>query len=234
MKWLYKLEYKYKKYALSNIMLYIVIGNLMVYLAMMVAPGANLYSLLIFHWPSILEGQIWRLFTFVFVATPQSPMFMAIALFFDYYIGSVLERSMGAFRFNVYILSGVLLTSLFGITAHYIMLLLPGGAYLAFANFITAEQFFYSLFLVFAMMYPETPLRFMFILPLKAKHLGIFYAALALLNLITGHWGTRIAIIAALVNFLIFFGNRFIKDITKDLKYQKARRQWRQNNNYRN
>ncbi len=230
MKWLYKLEYKYKKYALHNLMLYLVLGNLMVYIAMLVAPGANIYSLLVFHWPSILQGQIWRLFTFVFVATPQSPMFMAIALFFDYYVGGVLERNMGAFRFNIFILFGIILTSLFGIATHYFLLLLPYGEIAVLTSFLTAEQLFYSMFLIFALMYPETELRFMFILPLKAKYLAVFYAALSLYSLFTGTWGTRAAILAALVNAFIFFGKRYIKDFTSDLKYKKSRRQWRNNN----
>ncbi len=232
MKWLYKLENKYSKYALHNIILYIVLGNLMVYLAMMVAPSANIYSLLVFHWPSILQGQVWRLFTFIFVMTPQSPIFMAIALYVDYIVGNILERSMGAFKFNIYILLGIIITAVSGIISHYIMLLLPMGELYAAMNFITGEQLLYSLFLIFALMYPESEMRFMFVVPLKAKYLAVFYLIIVGYTLFTGTWGVRVAIIAALINFMIFFGNKYIKNFKRDLKYKKARKQWRDNNRY--
>ncbi|MEG2037795.1 MAG: hypothetical protein RRZ93_07380, partial [Ruthenibacterium sp.] len=72
MKWLDKLENKYGRFCIPNLMLVIVIGQGMVFLANLFAPAAGIIGRLALIWPFVLQGQIWRLITFVFVPSDSS------------------------------------------------------------------------------------------------------------------------------------------------------------------
>ena len=52
---------------IPNLMLYIVLGNALVILMSMIIGNVTLYELLSFDKAKILEGQVWRLFTYVFI-----------------------------------------------------------------------------------------------------------------------------------------------------------------------
>ena len=62
MKWLDRLERKYGRYAIKNLMLYIVILNAVVYVLMMI-PGTNLINKFILDPQLVLKGETWRLVT---------------------------------------------------------------------------------------------------------------------------------------------------------------------------
>ena len=56
--------YKNRNKGISNLMLYIVIGNAVVYLMSSMGNNSILYSLLCFNRNAILRGEIWRLITY--------------------------------------------------------------------------------------------------------------------------------------------------------------------------
>ena len=64
--WLYRLEYKYGRKAIPNLMMTIVIGMALVYVADLLNPTINLTSYLYLSREAILHGQVWRLFTWIF------------------------------------------------------------------------------------------------------------------------------------------------------------------------
>ena len=66
-----------------------------------------------------------------------------------------------------------------------------------------------------------------FILPIKVKYLALLDAVYFLFILVTGSWSSRAAIIASLINFLIFFGGDFIKFLKQESSYSKTRRNYR-------
>lgn len=108
MNWLDKLERKFGKYAIHNLMYYIIILYILGLVIQMVNP--SLYT----QWlgldaEAILHGQIWRIVTFIIQPPNASFLFMAFALYFYYMVGQALEYMWGAFRFNLYFFSGVLL-----------------------------------------------------------------------------------------------------------------------------
>ncbi len=222
MNWLYKLEYKYKRYAITNLMLAVVIGQAMVYFADMFAPAAQIISRLSLSWYFVMQGEVWRIITFIFVpSSASSPIFLAIALYFYYFIGSTLERTWGSFKFNVYYLLGIIgaiLASVF----YYIL-------FPEFPSVVTTEQLHMSLFFAFAMLYPNMQVMLFFVIPVKIKYLGFLSAALMFFQFIMNSWATRFAIIMTLINFFIFFGGNFISRIKAYFKYSKTQRDWRNN-----
>ena len=111
MKWLDRLERKYGRYAIKNLMLYIVILNAVVYVLMMI-PGTNLINKFILDPQLVLKGEIWRLVTYIFIPPNASPIFIIFVLYFYYMIGSNLENEWGSFRFNLYYFLGMLGTTI--------------------------------------------------------------------------------------------------------------------------
>ena len=62
-----------------------------------------------------------------------------------------------------------------------------------------------TIFLAFAVCYPDMRIMLWFIIPIKMKWMAGFYAALIIYSMIISSWGGRVAIIASILNFLIFF-----------------------------
>ena len=219
-KWIYKLEYKYGRFCIPNLMLAIVIGQLMVYLADLFAPAAGISSLLALSWSSVMRGQVWRLLTFIFVPEGiSSPIWLLVSLYFYYFIGKTLEGSWGSFRFCLYYLFGMIGAILAG----------------ALTGLGTTLYLNYSLFWAMAMLYPDMQVLLFFILPIKIKYLGILSGVMVFLSFLFTSGVGKAAILFALLNFILFFGGDLIAKIREEIKYGRQRRAWRnQNRNYRN
>ena len=62
-----------------------------------------------------------------------------------------------------------------------------------------------SIFLAFALCYPEMQLMLYFIIPVKIKWLAALYAVMIGISFVQTSWTGRIMIVMSLMNFLIFF-----------------------------
>ena len=208
--WLDRLERKYSRFRIENLMGIVVLGMGLVYALNTILAGVlhmPLSYLMAFDRSAILHGQIWRLITFVFIPPNASLLFILISLYFYYVIGTSLEAQWGAFRFTVFYLCGVLGTIVSGMITGY----------------ATNEFLNLSLFLAYALLYPEREVLLFFILPIKVKYLGMLAAALLVLTFFgTRFWG-KMALIAALINLALFFG----EDAIRAYKNAKRRREWR-------
>ena len=108
MNWLNKLERKIGRYAIPNLIVWMIGAYTIGFVLYTVSPGIlNLLTLSPYH---ILHGQIWRLFTWVLMPTESNLIFLLIMALFYYQLGTTLERTWGTFRFNVYIFSGMIFT----------------------------------------------------------------------------------------------------------------------------
>ena len=105
--------YKHPNFGIDNLMLYIVIGNAIVWLFSMMDTTHSLTSWLTFSPYYIMRGQVWRLFTFALIPN-SSGLFTLIMLYFYYFIGKTMEQYWGKAKFTIYFLSGVLLTVIYG------------------------------------------------------------------------------------------------------------------------
>jgi membrane associated rhomboid family serine protease len=176
-------------------------------------------NLLYFSRELILQGQVWRLVTFIFLP-PRNGMILwvLLALYFYYFIGNSLESVWGKTRFTMYYLCGAI------------------GAMLA--GFITGfgENMYLnlSMFLAFAALFPNHEIMLFFVLPIKVKYLAYLDAAMLLFSFIASDWPGRAAILASLLNLLLFFGDNFIKWIKDWKRYGINRMNFRRNaKNYR-
>ena len=206
MKWIDKLERKFGRYAIKNLMTYIVILNAVVYMFMMI-PGVNIIDKLMLDPSLVLKGEIWRLVTYIFIPPSASPIFIVFVLYFYYIIGSNLENEWGSFRFNLYYFLGMIGTTI----AAFIT---KGGATPTYINL--------SLFLAFAHLYPDFQVMLFFILPIKVKYLAWIDWIVIAYSVIFEPVPYKVAAVVSVINFLIFFGPDVVDGI-------KLKRQVRQN-----
>ncbi|MDO4273178.1 MAG: hypothetical protein Q4D16_05865 [Eubacteriales bacterium] len=236
MKLINKLERKFGRFGIPNLTVYIIICYVLGYLIMMLNP--NMMYMLSLEPGLILRGQVWRLITWV-ISPPdtQNVIFFIIAIFFFYYpIGTSLERTWGTFRYTLYIFSGLLFT----VIGAFILYFITGGVLtgLGYAMFSTI-YISLSIFLAFALSYPDMQVLLMFVIPIKMKWMAIVYAAMIIYQIIdylrNGVWFMVFPIVASLLNFIIFyFGTRDMsrynpKEIRRKQEFKKAVSQSRVN-----
>ena len=207
MNFLNKMERKYGRYAIHNLTKYMIgcyaIGYILLYIEQ--AFGANFFQYLLLSPYHIMHGQIWRIVSWILIPPSSSNIiFVLIMLSFYYYLGTALERTWGAFRYNVYILGGMLCT----VIGAFILYFISGpNEMFSLINGMSFSTYYInlSIFLAFAMNYPDMEVLFMMIIPIKIKYLALLDVAYLLYDLIRGGWGTRTVIIASLLNFIIYF-----------------------------
>lgn len=210
MKWLNKLERKFGRYAISNLMYYIIGITLAVYIVQYVL-NISAYSYLAFIPGLIMKGQVWRIITFIFIPPASSIVTIAFVMYFYYMMGTTLENEWGTFKFNIYYL--------FGMIGTIIAAFLTGDGTSVYLNL--------SLFLAFAYLFPDIEILLFFILPVKVKWIAYMDWAYFIFSLIFGTMSTRVAAIASLINFFIFFGDDFINYIKHQRKYGATRRNFK-------
>lgn len=165
----------------------------------------------IFH-----HGQVWRLITFLLCPSAggsgSSGLFWFVIMAWVYYsIGSNLERIWGRFRFTLFYLSGIAMILIVTLAAYLIMgIVYPAqevGIWLGMQ--VTLEYVTESLFLAFALVFPDVQFLLFFIIPVKAKWLSIFYFALDAYQIIQGimmkSYYPVALIVVSLINIFIFF-----------------------------
>ena len=184
--------YRHQNKGIPNLMLYIAIGTAVMYIFSMIDPSGLLYSFFRFDRSAILHGQVWRLITYIILPSNSNILFLAISLYFYYYIGKMIESYWGTFRFNLFYFTGVILTDL--------------GAILLGVN-ATIVSLNLSLLLAFATMFPENRVLIMYIIPIKMKYLAWFYFALTIYELIAYPFPYNLFSIFALLNYFLFFGS---------------------------
>jgi hypothetical protein len=189
-----KLERRIGRFAIPNLA-YVVFGGMgLVFLLSLVRPQFE--SFLGLDWGWIMRGQVWRLITFIFI--PQrgggplfgdSPIWTIFAIYMFWLVTTNLESHWGTFKLNVFYFMGMLGTILAG--------LITGTASNSWLNL--------SLFLAFATVFPDEQFLLFFIVPVKAKWLGILDAVFLLGALVLGGLATRLAISLAFGNYVLFF-----------------------------
>lgn len=208
MNFLNKWERKLGRYAIPNLMIGMIAAYCIGFALYYLNPSFFAYlTLSPYH---ILHGQIWRLITWILVPNSTNIFSLLIMSFFYYQIGTTLEHTWGTFRFNVYIFGGMLFTVLGAFLLYLIQFLLYGGAAAAiyslqYSGGFSTSYINLSIFLAFAVMYPEMQILLMFIIPVKMKWMAYIYAGLVIFECIVADWGGRLAIVMSLLNFVIFF-----------------------------
>ena len=212
LKFLYKLESKYGKYAIKNLSLYIVIIFAFSYFLALLLP--DVYMLLIFSpYEIFVEHQFWRIFTWIFTMPGSFNVFTLIMLFFYFSIGTSIEMSIGTFMYNLYIFGGMLFTTI-GITVASAISYFTINDSSNFISFLGGEIAGYyltyfmtiSIFLGYALVHSDSFVLLYFFIPVKTTWLAfadviwLMYYFVELNNIIC-----RVAIVASVLNAILFY-----------------------------
>ena len=212
MNWLNKLERKIGRYAVPNLIIWLIGAYTIGYVFGTVSPGILSYlTLSPYH---ILHGQIWRLVTWVIYppssvgGTGNLVMFLLAIFFFYYPIGTSLERTWGTFRYTLYIFSGVLFTVIAAVLLHVFTggyVVMNGIAYSLGGNIFTTYYISLSIFLAYAVTYPDLQLLLMFVIPIRMKWMAFVYGLFIAWDIVSylrvGLWVGVVPIVASLLNF---------------------------------
>ena len=203
MNFLNKLERKYGRYAIQNLPMIMVVLYVVGYVIELFFPSA--LSLFQLEPYDILHGQIWRLVTWVIIPPSSLDIFTIIMLYFYFSLGRTLEQTWGAFRFNLYIFSGMFFTAVGAFILYGALYAMTGSQVYGIGNFFSTYYINMSIFLAFALTYPDLQVMLYFLIPIRIKWMGLLYGILILADLVRGNWASRVAIIASLFNFIIFY-----------------------------
>ncbi len=198
-----KLERKLGRHAIPNLILWLLAGYAIGFTLVYTAP--EVLSLMTLEPYYILRGQVWRLITWVLMPPDTSLLFAVIMMLFYYQLGQSLERTWGSFRFNVYIFGGILFTVIGAFVLYGIFYALNGIPVTGMGAFFTTNYINMSIFLAFAVCYPNMQVYLYFIVPVKMKWLAVVYGGLIVFSLIQTNWAGAVAIISSLLNFLVFY-----------------------------
>ena len=229
-----KLERIFGRYAVRNLIVYVLACYVVGYIFEIVGAvrGLNLIGYMTLEPYYIFNGlQLWRLVTWLFIP-PTESFIWAVFMFILYYqLGMALERSWGAFRFNVYIFGGIFLTMISAFISYGIMVL-QGLNYPLIGSYVSTYYINLSIFLAFSACYPEMRVMLYFFIPIKMKWMAIVYCAIIGYSAFTyiryGAWYAAIPILASVLNFVIFFFstrnlNRFNpKEIKRRQEFRRA------------
>lgn len=204
---------KHPRFGIRNLMLFVVIGNAVVFLFDLMDTTGLLLNYLAFSPVRVMRGEVWRLFTFALIPS-SSGIWILFFLYFYYFLGSTLERLWGTARFNLYFFSGILLTVLYGFITYFITGRSVG---------VTAYYLYLSMFLAFATFFPEQQVLLFGILPLKMKWLAWLDAAAILLGLFSDPFPANLLPVAALGNYLLYCGGILLTPLRR--KKTKAQKQ---------
>ena len=137
MKFLNKLERKFGRYAIHNLMMYVAALYILGLLLGVVSTSA-MYYMLNMDFDLIRTGQIWRIISWIIpVSSIQGILLTAISVYFYYIIGNAMERAWGAFRFNLYFFTGII----FNILSSFVTYLITGLSVSPSLGFICGTMF---------------------------------------------------------------------------------------------
>lgn len=215
MKWLNKLERKFGKFAIHNLILILTLLMACVAFLDFFATSShsiiNLTSYIYFDRDLILQGQIWRLISFIIMPPQTSIIFIIFALYMFYIFGKSLEDHWGSFKLNFYYLIGILGT-------------IAGG----FITGSTTNLYIsLSIFLAFAVLFPDYKIMVLFFIPVKVKYLAYIDAGFFILSLILFPIDYKLACVFSIVNFLIFFAPDFIRRQKNKQSYRSVQKNFK-------
>ena len=192
-----KLERKFQFFGFKNFNLYLVAIFLVGLLINMINPLYYYFNLSL-DVDKVLQGQIWRLFTFVFYPPSSGvSIILSLLMIFVYYsITKTLIMMWGNFKFNIYIFIGYLSHILAAFFIYFVM-----RQNVIFYPVYTT----FSIIMAFALSFPDAYFLIYFLIPIKAKYFAYVEIVLYAISFIFSNFANRVAIIASAINVFVFF-----------------------------
>lgn len=204
-----KLERKLGRFAIPNLILFLVGGQTATLVLALAKP--EFLSKIPLSPAHVLGGEVWRLVSFIFfppsvTAGSSLSLFLAlIGIYVTYLFGQALQGAWGDFKFNAFIFSWWLFT----VATSFAFPLVP----------VTNVSLIYVIGFAFAYQFPDYELLLMFILPVKAKWLGILAAVLMIFGLADAPLPIVAVAFAGVIPFFLFCG----PDMVRRLRGQRRR-----------
>jgi membrane associated rhomboid family serine protease len=202
-------------------MTWIIGGTIAVFLISMMDPSGAFQTQLMFSVEHILSGQVWRLFTWAFLPLSDNLILFALSLYFYYIIGTTLERDWGRAKLTLYYLSGILVHVIFGFALYFINQSLS-----LYTLFFNATDLNLSLFLAYAVLYPDNRILLFFFIPIKMWWLAAFDLAMYVYRIIREPFPLKLVPVLCILCFLIFCWDDFIGTIRRLLPVRRKATDW--------
>jgi hypothetical protein len=215
MGWLNFLERRFGRYAIPELTWKLIGLQVAVYIFGIFFP--EFYGALFLDPTRVLQGEIWRLISYIFIPPAFGAGDVIYMFFYAYFfllIGGSLEHEWGAFRYNMFWLIGMLGTTFF--------------AFFAVGGSISNIYLMMSLFLAFATLFPDYVIYVFLILPVRVKYLAYLDAVMLLILFVGGDWSTKVGVLVAFANYLLFFGPTFWQLARVRFETEGRRKQFRQ------
>ena len=209
--------YQNRNKGIPNLMLYIVIGcGIVTALGLLGFP--QIYGFLLFDRNAILQGQVWRLFTWVFTAGGGNILTTLILLYCYYLLGRAIENAWGSLKFSLFYLSGILLMDIFAMACGGIEIVDEQSRTIYTSQYFSSYYSIYmssflhlSMILCYSTIYSQATFLLLMLIPIKAWLLALFYLAYILFEVV--QMCTPVFLfphclfpLVAILNYLLFFG----------------------------
>ena len=195
MKLLDWLERRFSRYAIPNLPLILVFGQMVLYAAVMGqylrGEGTPLFERTALIPAKVLDGEVWRVITYLIQPFNLHPLFIIFSWYLFYLWGSALESIWGTFRFNLFLLVGFVAS--------------VAASFLRPEMAATNAYLYGTVFLAFARFYPDFIINIFFILPIKIKWLAFFTWLGYAMAFAGGEYVDQVLILASIANYILFF-----------------------------
>lgn len=184
-----KLEKQFGDYIPTNLTKYIIFGQLGVFFFLAAYP--DFMSIFTLQGSRVLEGQWWRLITYIFRPITFDILFGAFVYYIFYLYGTALERTWGTFKYFMYLFISFIATAA-------LAFIFPEAKF-------TNAYMYTSIFLAFAWLFPDFTIMLFFVLPVKIKWLALIAWAGILVAFLGSNLASRAHIFLSLLNFFLYF-----------------------------
>ncbi len=200
------IERVFSRIAIPGLIRFVVALNAVVFLFSTLQP--KFVELLVLDRAAILQGEVWRLVSWMFIPDASSLLWVAIYLMFLWWIGDLLESAWGVVRLNAYYFTGASLCVL---------------SALVFGSSLGSVFLNLSLFFAVATLAPNLEILVLFIIPMKIKWVALFSLIAPALMLLFGSLAVKMMVLMCLGNYLIFFGPGFVREAFQNRKTLQRR-----------
>lgn len=206
--------FKHRDKGIPNLMLYIILGTGLVYFFSLINGGTVISDFLVFDKSKILEGQVWRLFTWLFTdILSANPILNVLFLYFFYRLGRSVEMNIGTFKFNLFYGVGLVMMDLFA------MIFCPTqnvhiGPYVI-GSYLYSDMAYYlhlAMVLAFATSYPDSRFYIFYVIPIPAWVLALVDLVMVGISVFNMCYPVNLMPHAlfpliGLMNYFLFFGS---------------------------
>jgi hypothetical protein len=152
----------------------------------------------------ILSGEVWRLFSFIFIPPVGSTgiILMFFAVFFTIFLGSMLEEIWGSFKLTLYVIGGVLSVLISEFLIGFPIALVEGKmvGHFKFPTFLIIESILFAC----AVYNPNYVVRLFAIIPIRLFWIAILAAGLLFLQATNDLMIAGLILISLLHFFVVF------------------------------